>query len=393
MSKLHLIPPRYWSDRNKVLDVSMKIITDSRPDMKALVLNALGHGFDFEDVDIAAPIGREVLVNVQASGLCHTDLLFATHDIVPTPAVLGHEVAGIIAAVGPDVAQLRIGDHVVGSLAQSCGACARCLSGRPFQCKYPESTLRRPTDAPRLSRNGAGLFQGFGLGGFAQQALIHENQLAVVPKDIPFAQAALLGCGVVTGAGAVLNTANANAGESIVIFGAGGAALNAVSGARIAGASRIIVIDIQPKRLEAAKSFGATDVIDSTKTKPVEAVRDLLRGGADHVFDFVGMKAVAEQGLAMLSVGGGLYLIGVSKPEVNIDLNVFDAIGGQKRVQGVNFGSTNFKRDIPMYAELYLQGRMNLDDLVSKRIALRDVNDGYAALKDGSLNRVVVTSY
>ena len=361
--------------------------------MKALVLNALGRGFDFEDVDIAAPMGREVLIDVQASGLCHTDLLFATHDIVPTPAVLGHEVSGIVAEVGPDVTQFRIGDHVVGSLAQSCGSCARCLSGRSFQCQHPESTMRRPTDAPRLSRHGVVLFQGLGLGGFAERALIHENQLAVLPKEMPFAQAALLGCGVVTGAGAVLNTANVKAGDTVVIFGAGGVGLNAVSGARIAGASRIVVIDIQPKRLEAAKRFGAIDVIDSTKTNPVETVRGLLPGGVDHVFDFVGLKAVAEQGLAMLCVGGGLYLVGVAKPEVSLDLNIFDAIGGQKRVQGVNFGSTNFKRDIPMYADLYLQGRINLDDLVSRRIALRDVNDGYAALKDGSLNRVVVTSF
>jgi len=361
--------------------------------MKALVLNTLGHGFDFEEVEVASPTGREVLVDVQASGLCHTDLLFATHDIVPLPAVLGHEVAGIVADVGPDVAQFRVGDHVVGSLAQSCGSCAKCLSGRPFQCARSESTLRRPSEIPRVSRDGVTLFQGFGLGGFAERALIHENQLAVVPKEMPFAQAALLGCGVVSGAGAVLNTASVAAGDSVVIFGAGGVGLNAVSGARIAGASRIIVIDIQPKRLEAAKLFGATDVIDSTKTAPIEAVRDLLPGGTDHVFDFVGQKTVAEQGLAMLGVGGGLYLVGVAKPEVDIAINIFGAIGGQWRVQGVNFGSTNAKRDIPMYAQLYLQGRMNLDDLVSKKIALRDVNDGYAALKDGSLNRVVVTSF
>jgi len=361
--------------------------------VKALVLNALGRGFDFEDVDIAMPVGREVLVEVKASGLCHTDLLFATHDIAPTPAVLGHEVAGIVAAVGSDVAQIRVGDHVVGSLAQSCGACARCLSGRSFQCRHPEATLRRPTDAPRLSRDGVGLFQGFGLGGFAEQALIHENQLAVVPMKLPFAHAALLGCGVVTGAGAVLNTANVSAGDTVVIFGAGGVGLNAVSGALIAGASRIVVIDIRATRLDAARRFGATDVIDSTKTNPIDAIRDLLPNGADHVFDFVGLKAVAEQGLAMLGVGGGLYLVGVAKPEVDIAVNIFDAIAGQKRVQAVNFGSTNAKLDIPMYAELYLQGRMNLDDLVSKQIALRDVNDGYAALKDGSLNRVVVTSF
>ncbi len=361
--------------------------------MKALVVNALGGGFDSEEIDIASPIGREVLVDVQASGLCHTDLLFATNDIVPMPAVLGHEVAGVVAEVGRDVTQIRIGDHVVGSLAQSCGACARCLSGRPFQCMHPESTQRRPSDAPRITRNGVALFQGFGLGGFAERALIHENQLAVVPKELPFAQAALLGCGVVTGAGSVLNTANVSAGDTVVIFGAGGVGLNAVSGARIAGASRIVVLDIQAKRLDEAKRFGATDVIDSATTKPVEAVRDLLPGGADHVFDFVGLKAVAEQGLAMLGGGGGLYLVGVAKPEVDISLNIFGAIGGQKRVVGVNFGSTNAKRDIPMYAQLYLQGRMNLDDLVSREISLRDVNDGYAALKDGSLTRVVVTSF
>lgn len=361
--------------------------------MKALVVNAIGGGFDFEDVDIAAPLGREVLVEVRASGLCHTDLLFAANPIFPTPAVFGHEISGIVAEIGPEVTQFRAGDHVVGSLAQSCGSCPRCQSGRSFHCQHPEATLRRPSDAPRLSRNGQPLYQGLGLAGFAERALIHENQLALVPMEMPFAQGALLGCGVVTGAGAVLNTASVVAGDTVVIFGAGGVGLNAVSGARIAGASRIVVIDIQPKRLEVARKFGATDVIDSTKTKPVEAVRDLLRGGADHVFDFVGLKAVAEQGLAMLAVGGGLYLVGVSKPEVNIDLNIFDAIGGQKRVQGVNFGSTNFKRDIPIYADLYLQGRMNLDDLVSKRIALRDVNDRYSALKDGSLNRVVVTSF
>ena len=344
-------------------------------------------------MDVAKPVGREVLIDVQASGLCHTDLLFATYNFVPTPAVLGHEVAGIVAAVGPDVTQIHVGDHVVGSLAQVCGACARCLSGRTFQCRHPELTLRRSTEAPRLSRPGTSLFQGFGLGGFAENALIHENQLAVVSKDLPFAQAALLGCGVVTGAGSVLNTANVAAGDTVVIFGAGGVGLNAVSGARIAGASRIIVLDIQAKRLEAARRFGATDIIDLTKTEFVEAVRALLPDGVDHVFDFVGLKSVAEQGLAMLGAGGGLYLVGVARPDVEVGLNIVEAIDKQKRIQGVNFGSTNAKRDIPMYAELYLQGRMNLDDLVSKKISLGEVNEGYAALKDGSLTRVVVTSF
>ncbi|HEX3867220.1 MAG TPA: zinc-binding dehydrogenase [Gemmatimonadaceae bacterium] len=213
-----------------------------------------------------------------------------------SPKTLGHsENARLLVT-----STLRVGDHVVGSLCQACGTCSRCLSGRPFQCSRPESLLRSSTEAPRLSRKGSALFQGFGLGGFAERALIHENQLAVVPKELPFPQAALLGCGVVTGAGSVLNTAHVRAGDTVVIIGAGGVGLNAISGARIAGASRIIAIDLAAQRLTAARRFGATDVIDSSTTKPVEAVRELLPGGADHVFDFVGLKVVAEQGLAML---------------------------------------------------------------------------------------------
>ena len=254
-------------------------------------------------------------------------------------------------------------------------------------------TLRTPTEAPRLSRNGAGLYQGFGLGGFAERALVHENQLAVVPKELPFPQAALLGCGGVTGAGAVLNTAKVDVGDTVVVVGAGGVGLNAVSGALLAGASRIVVVDIQAKRLDAARRFGATDVIDSSKANPLDAVRDLLPGGADHVFDFVGLNAVSEQGLSMLGVGGGLYLIGLARPESEVCVSTMSAIARQQHVHGVNYGSTNAKHDIPIYAQLYLQGRLNLDDLVSKKIALRDVNDGYEALKDGSLNRVVVTSF
>jgi S-(hydroxymethyl)glutathione dehydrogenase/alcohol dehydrogenase len=362
--------------------------------MKALVVKIIGGGFDYvEDVEIAAPIRREVLIDVKASGLCHTDVLMASNDVFPIPAVFGHEVAGIVTEVGPEVSQFHAGDHVVATLTQSCGTCARCLGGRSFQCAHPEATLRGPSDPPRLSRRGVPLFQGMGIGGFAEQALIHENQLAPLPAGVPFAQAALLGCGVVTGAGAVLNAANVPAGDSVAIFGAGGVGLNAISGAVIAGASRIVAIDLNPLRLSAAQQFGATDVIDSSATDPVAAVRDLLPDGADHVFDFVGAEAVAEAALAMLAVGGGLYLLGVTRPDVSFRFSPMDAIAGQKRAQGVNYGSTNFKRDIPMYADFYLQGRLNLDDLVSRTIALRDVNEGYAAVHEAGLNRVVVTAF
>lgn len=362
--------------------------------MKAAVVNGVGAGFSIEDLELAAPIGREVLIEVKAAGLCHTDLTIATFDMgYAMPSVLGHEVAGVVTAVGPEVTQFSIGDHVVGCLLQSCGSCAKCLAGKPFQCVHPEATERHAGEGTRISRAGAPVSQIFGLGGFAQQALIHENQLATVAQDLPFEQAALIGCGVLTGAGAVLNTADVKAGDTVVIVGAGGVGLNAVSGAQIAGASKVIVIDIDDTKLEKSRKFGATHLVNSAKVDPVATVRELTGSGADHVFDFVGIQAVAEQGLAMLAVGGGLYLIGVATPTASLPVSIVGSVINQTRVQGVTLGSSNFKRDVPFYADLYLQGRMNLDDLVSKRISLDEIAEGYEALKDPTVTRVVITSF
>src|SRR6185437_9079038 len=262
-----------------------------------------GRGFSSEEIDVAKPVGREVLVDVQASGLCHTDHTIATRDIgIPMPAVTGHEVAGVVAAVGPEVSRLAAGDRVVACLIQSCGACARCLGGRPYQCVAIHRLARDPGQEPRLSKAGEPLFQAFGLGGFAERALIHENQLIALPDWMPFAQASLLGC-------AVLNAAGVAAGETVVVLGAGGVGLNAVSAARIIGAGRIVAVDLHPVKLEKAAAFGATDLINAAETDPVEAVRELLGDGADHVFDFVGTDAAVAQGMAMLAVGGALYVI------------------------------------------------------------------------------------
>ncbi|QEA27424.1 Zn-dependent alcohol dehydrogenase [Microbacterium sp. CBA3102] len=361
--------------------------------MKATLVREIGAGFVSADIDIAQPIGREVLVDVKASGLCHTDLTMSRFEMGnPLPGVFGHELAGVVTAVGPDVTDIAIGDHVVGCLVQYCGACEKCLSGKVFQCLHPEKTLRAPDEAPRLSENGAPVGQAFGLGGFAQQALVHENQLVTVPDEVPFAQAALLGCGVVTGAGSVLNTANVQAGDAIVVIGAGGVGLNAINGAVIAGATTIIAVDIADDKLAKAKEFGATHAVNSTEVDPVAAVHEITGNGADAVFDFVGTKTVAEQGLEMAAPGGGLYLIGVIDPTSHIDVHQVGLIGSQKRIQGVYMGSTTAKRDIPMYAKLYLEGRFELDSLLSKEIALDEVNEGYDALKDPSVTRVVITS-
>jgi len=361
--------------------------------MKASLVREIGGGFTFEDVQLAEPIGREVLVDVKASGLCHTDLTFSRNDMgTPLPMLLGHEAAGVVVAVGPGVSEFAVGDHVVGCLVQSCGKCKACLTGRTFQCEHPEETLRTAGQAPRVTAGGEKVEQVFGLGGFAQQALIHENQLVKVDERIPFAQAALLGCGVVTGAGSVINTSNTQAGDAVVIIGAGGVGLNAINGAVVAGATTIIAVDVADDKLEKAKRFGATHTVNSTTVDPVAAVREITGQGADAAFDFVGIPAVTQSGLEMIRPGGGLYLIGIIDPAATLPLLTVGLIGTQKRIQGVYMGSTTPKRDIPLYADLYLQGRFTLDDLISREIALDEVEQGYEALKDADVTRVVITS-
>lgn len=360
--------------------------------MKAAVVREFGGGFHTEEVSLSEPVGREVLVEVKASGLCHSDELAASTNLgFDVPVVFGHEVAGVVTAVGDQVRDVAIGDHVVGCLVQFCGACTKCLTGRVGLCENPDATVR----AGRiLDADGKELEQGMALGGFAEFALIHENQLAKVPDAVPFPQAALLGCGVVTGAGAVMNTADVQPGQSVVIIGSGGVGLNAISGAVIAGAARIIVVDVADDKLETARHFGATHTVNSRTVDAVATVRELTGGsGADAVFDFVGGHGVTRSGFDMLAQGGGLYLIGVLDPANRLEVSSFELLGGRKRVEGVYMGSTNPKRDIPMIAELYLQGRYKLDELVSKTISIDEVDEGYAALRDPKINRVVITSF
>lgn len=360
--------------------------------MKAVVVREIGSGFETTELEISAPIGREVLLNVKASGLCHSDLTLSRNDFgYPLPAVFGHEISGVVAAVGPQVTDVAVGDHVVGCLVQYCGACEKCLTGRLYQCYNPDSTLRTADQPPRLSEHGTPVLSAFGLGGFAQQALVHENQLVKVPHEVPFAQAALLGCGVVTGAGAVLNTANVQAGDTVVIIGAGGVGLNAINGAVVAGATTIIAVDIAPEKLETARRFGATNTINSIETDAAAAVMEITGRGADAVFDFVGATPVTEQAVTMLAPGGGLFIVGIGNPTHNISQNIVSLITQQKRIQGVYMGSTTPKRDIPMYAKLYLEGRFELDALISQEISLDEINEGYEALKDPEVSRVVIT--
>lgn len=364
--------------------------------MKAMVVRELGGGWSEEEVKLADPLSNEVVVKIKASGLCGSDLMEMRNKVkYPPPAVLGHEITGVVMAVGTNVTTLDIGDHVAGCLVQFCGKCDRCLAGEPGLCRNPDDVIRGSNEEPRLTdAQGKPLNQGMGLGGFAQKALVHENMLVKIPKSMPFPQAALLGCGVITGTGAVLNAAQVTPGSTVVIIGAGGVGLNATSGAVIAGANRIISIDIDDKTLESARKFGATHVINSTMVDSVTEVKKLTGGaGVSYVFDFVGLSTTATQGYEMLDRGGVLYQIGMAGSDASLKIpnlsNVFD----RKGVQGVFMGSGVPPRDIPMLAGQYLNNRLNLDDLVSAEIALSQINEGYELLKDPQINRVVITNF
>lgn len=361
--------------------------------MKAAVVHSPGDGFVIEQVSLDSPHGNEVVVDIKAVGLCHSDLTMAGSDLgFAMPAVFGHEIAGVAREVGANVRTISVGDHVVGALIRFCGECERCLSGQSYYCRNSYRTERSADQRPRITSAAGPINQAFGLGGFAEQALIHENQLARVPKDLPFHHAALLGCGVITGAGAVLNTAKVGRGETMVVVGAGGVGLNAISSGVIAGASEIVAIDVSDAKLDRAKDFGATATINSGNQDPVRALRQVLPQGADYVFDFVGSQVVAHQGLQMLSYGGGLYLVGIGGKEVSINVDAMSFMRNRNRLESVYMGSANLKVDVPYFAGLASRGLLRLDELVSETIALEQINEGYQRLKDGNVARIVVTN-
>ena len=364
--------------------------------VRAAVVSELGGGFHVEELVIDVPRGREVLVEVRAAGLCHSDLSFAENDYgTVLPAVLGHELAGVVVALGPEAARVSVGDHVVGSLVRSCGECPACTGGTPYRCPNRMSLLRAPDDPPRLRRaDGTPVTAALGTAAFASLALVHENQLVPVPSEVPFAQAAILGCGVVTGAGAVLNTARVRTGDAVAVIGLGGVGLNAVSGARIAGATTIIAVDRAPEKLELARRFGATDVVDASVVDPVAAVRELTAGGVAHAFEVVGLEATTLQAVQMTAVGGTAYLVGLHKPGAVVGLDVMaDLMMPQRSLVAVYMGSTDIHRDIPRYARLYLDGDLDLDDLVADEIALDDIEAGFATMRTGTAARTVISRF
>ncbi|HZT66803.1 MAG TPA: Zn-dependent alcohol dehydrogenase [Acidimicrobiales bacterium] len=357
--------------------------------MRAAVLRQCPGWLEVSDIDVDKPGRREVLIRTAAAGLCHSDLHFIEGKYpAQTPLVLGHESAGIVQAVGDDVAYVAPGDHVITCLSVFCGHCEYCLSGRPALCQSPE-VRRSRGEGPRLSEGGIALGQFANLGSFAEEMLVHEHAVVKVSPDIPLDRAALIGCGVTTGLGAVFNTARVPAGATVAVIGCGGIGLNCVQGAYLAGASRIIAVDRLAPKLEMARAFGATDVVDASAGDPVAQVLELTAGGVEYAFEAIGLAVVAEQAFNMLRRGGTATVIGMIPPGEMVKLPGV-AFLGEKKIQGSTMGSNRFRVDMPRYVELYLQGRLKLDELVSARISLDEVNDGFRSLQGGETARSVI---
>jgi S-(hydroxymethyl)glutathione dehydrogenase / alcohol dehydrogenase len=357
--------------------------------MKAAVLYEVGQPLQIEDVAIDKPGPREVLVRTVAAGVCHSDLHFV-EGLYPyrMPVVLGHESAGIVEMVGADVTYVKPGDHVITCLSAFCGHCEECLTGHPSICDGRE-TRRRRGQPPRLAQGEDVVQQFANLSSFAEQMLVHEHALVKIRKDMPLDKAALIGCGVTTGVGAVHNTAKVELGATVAVIGCGGVGLSCVNGAALAGAGRVIAIDRVADKLALARTFGATDVINAAEGDVVEQIKELTDGGVHYAFEAIGLKATAEQAFEMLRPGGTATVIGMIPYGEKIEIHGADFLM-EKKLIGSSMGSNRFRVDMPRYVDFYLAGKLKLDDLLASHIKLEDVNEALQTLKTGAIARNVI---
>ncbi len=361
--------------------------------MKAAILNEQPGDLVIEQLSIDKPGPGEVLIQTVGAGLCHSDLhfmegLFRTQ----MPIVMGHESAGIVQAIGEGVDYVKPGDHVVACLSIFCGQCPQCLSGHPSRCANPKATSRAKDAAPRLTReDGTPVDQFARLGGFAEEMLVHQNALVKVIEEMPLDRACLIGCGVTTGFGAATRTAGVEVGTSVCVIGAGGIGLSAIQGARISGANKIIAVDLSSGKLETAQQMGATHVVNASETDDVVGeIRELTGGGVDYSFEAIGRSATVRQAFDMLALGGTATVIGMVPSKEEVTLRGIDFLQ-EKKLQGSMMGSNQFRTDIPRMIDMYLDGRLLLDEMVSARIPIEDVNQGYEMMRQGEVARTVIT--
>ena len=357
--------------------------------MKAAVLREVRKPLTIEEVQINKPGPREVLIRTVAAGVCHSDLHFVEGLYpYPLPAVIGHESAGIVEQVGSEVRSVKPGDHVITCLSAFCGRCEHCITGHLSRCVSPD-TKREAGDEPRLVETHGPMNQFLNLSSFAEMMLIHENACVSIRKDMPLDLAALIGCSVVTGYGAVTHTSGVRPGETVAVIGCGGIGLAAINAAAIAGAGRIIAIDMVGSKLNLARHFGATDVVNPKDGDPVAQVMELTKGGVHHAFEAVGLKQTAEQSFRMLARGGTANIIGMIPVGVHIELHGAEFLG-EKRIQGSVMGSNRFPVDMPRLVDFYMAGKLKLDEMISQRVKLAQINEALQELKSGELARSVI---
>lgn len=357
--------------------------------MKAAVCYSFGQPLVVEDVTLDPPQQGEVEVQVAACAICHSDLHWLRGDWGgETPLVAGHEAAGVVSAIGSGVRGLEPGDHVVIYLRRSCGQCFFCTRAQPFLC---EAQFRLDRESPLRNADGARLVQGLRTAAFAERVLIHQSQAVKIPADLPLDRACLLACGVVTGLGAVTNTARVEPGSSVAVLGAGGVGLNSVQGARLAGAHPIIAIDMLDHKMEAARRFGATHVINAARENVVAAVLTLTEGrGVDYAFATVGSARAIVQASQMTRRGGATVIVGMpANREAEVPINTHHLAEG-RRLIGSLMGSTRPAVDIPRLVDAYRQGRLLLDELISQRYSLEDINAALDSQERGEALRNVI---
>jgi Zn-dependent alcohol dehydrogenase len=353
--------------------------------MKAAVFYSVDKPVAIEDVTIKAPGPGEVRVAIKAAGLCHSDLSVIDGTIpYPTPVVLGHEGAGVIDAVGAGVTAVKEGDAVIVSTLSHCGRCPACEVGKPTQCRNAPS----PKDSRPFTVAGKPAFQFANASVFAESTIVREQGAIPIDRRVPFDRACLIGCGIMTGFGAVVNRARVETGASMAVFGVGGIGLNCVQGGVLAGAAKIIAVDVMPQKLEWARRFGATHTIDSSKDDPVAAIKDLTGGGVDYSFEAVGNIAVIKQALEALGPGGALTIVGVPKMGTSFDF-VVHALYQNKAILGCRYGTARPRVDFPMLADLYLGGRLKIDELITRHYGLDEFDAALQDLRNGQLARGV----
>ena len=357
--------------------------------MKAAVCREFGAPLTIEEVRLDPPQAGELTVKIAACAICHSDITYMQGGWGGAlPAVYGHEAAGVVEAVGPDVTDLRPGDHVVVTLIRACGRCRHCLQGRPVLC---DGKVRLDAEGPIHTPDGRPVFQAMRTGAFAERVTVHASQVVAIPGDVPLDCASLLACGVITGLGAVFNTAQVPAGCDVVVIGTGGVGLNSVQGASLCGARRVIAVDLSDGKLAAARRFGATHTLNPARDDLPAAVRQLTDGrGAEYVFVTVGAKTAVEQSLGLLARGGTAVIVGMPASGVMASFEPVGLADAGQRVLGSKMGSARIRIDVPMLVDLYRQGRLKLDELISGRFPLEEINAAMAEVTGGGALRNVI---